>query len=407
MASDEAVVQSAMKGLPMSEISPLPLDGIVVADFTRVLAGPLATMTLADLGATVIKVEEPGTGDGTRGWGPPYSPTGATYYEAVNRNKQSIALDLKSPEGKELAWQLCRRADVVIENFRSGVMDRLGFGYDAVRAVNPAVVYCSITAYGSKQGAALPGFDFAVQAMSGLMSITGDPDGEPTKVGVAIVDVLAGKDAVVGILASLRKRDRTGEGTRLEVALLASILQGMANQTQAAIGAGVTPQRLGNVHPSVVPYEPFKCADEYVAIASGTDRQFVALCAEVGLAGLAGDPRFATNSARVRHQSELEAILSEVVAGWTADDLVDGLMARGVPAAKIATIPEAVERATELGLDVVSTVDSRRGPIAQIRHPVRYSSHMLAPMTAPPDLDDQGAEVRAWLTEPCSMRSTS
>ncbi|GAA1754511.1 CaiB/BaiF CoA-transferase family protein [Aeromicrobium alkaliterrae] len=383
----------------MASDSALPLEGTIVADFTRVLAGPLASMTLADLGATVIKVEEPGGGDGTRGWGPPYSSTGATYFEAVNRSKQSIVLDLKSPEGRRLARELCHRADVVMENFRSGVMDRLGLGYDSVRASNPNVVYCSITAFGSGEGANLPGFDFAVQAMSGLMSITGHPDGEPTKVGVAIVDVLAGKDATIGILAALRKRDLSGEGTRLEVSLLASILQGMANQTQAVIGAGVTPHRLGNVHPSVVPYQPFKCADDYIAVASGTEKQFIALCVELGLPDLPGDPRFADNQARVAHQKELEVVLSAVMRDHSAADLVDRLMARGVPASKIANIAEALERADELGLDVVTNVPSSRGPIAQVRHPVRYSSQVVAPMSAPPELDAQGAEVRAWLNQ--------
>jgi crotonobetainyl-CoA:carnitine CoA-transferase CaiB-like acyl-CoA transferase len=233
---------------------PAPLAGVVVADFSRVLAGPLATMTLADLGARVIKVERPGVGDDTRSWGPPYSATGATYFESVNRNKESICLDLGNEADLEVARKLALRADVVVENFKPGGMDRLGLGYEALRKENPGLVFASISGFGSLGGADLLGYDFIVQALGGLMSITGDADGEPTKTGVALVDVLTAKDAAIGILAALNARISTGAGAHLELNLLSSLQGALANQGQAFLGAGVIPGRMGNAHPSIVPW---------------------------------------------------------------------------------------------------------------------------------------------------------
>jgi len=257
---------------------PNALTNLRVVDFSRVLAGPFATMMLADLGAEVTKVEPPG-GDETRHWGPPYDEAGdATYFQAVNRNKRSLVLDLTKPADVDCARELARQADVLVENFRPGVTDRFGLHYEAVRAVNPGLIYCSITGFGRGLGATLPGYDLLIQAVGGLMSITGPPDGEPQKVGVALVDVLAGLFATVGILAALEYRRDSGVGQRVEVDLLSSLLAGLVNQASAYTVAGVVPSRMGNQHPSIAPYEPLDCADRELVLAVGNDRQFGALC---------------------------------------------------------------------------------------------------------------------------------
>ena len=291
-----------------------PLEGLLVADFTRVLAGPLATMTLADLGAEVVKVERPGTGDDTRQWGPPWTGEGSSYFECVNRSKQSITLDLRSEADLALARALVARADVLVENFLTGTMDRLGLGYDAVAVLNPRLVYCSITGFGSGAGASLPGYDFVVQALGGLMSITGEPEEEPTKAGVALVDVLTGKDATIGILAALQERERSGRGQRIEVNLLSSLLGSLANQASSYLTTGRAPGRMGNRHPSIAPYETLRCADGMLAVACGNDEQFARICAVLDRPDLAEDPRFATNPARVSHRSDLVEALEKELA---------------------------------------------------------------------------------------------
>ena len=278
-----------------------PLDGLLVADFSRVLAGPLATMTLADLGATVVKVERPGVGDETRSWGPPWTDGSSAYYDCVNRTKFGVRLDLADPGDRADAVELARRADVVVHNLRG--LDRYGLDYAAVAAANPRVVYCSITGFGP--GTDRPGYDFLVQAMGGLMSITGDPDGEPRKVGVALVDVLTGKDAVIGILAALAARARTGQGEHVQVDLLSSLLGGLVNQAAGYLTTGRSPGRLGNAHPSIAPYETLRCADGLLAVACGNDEQFRRLVSVLGSPALAADPRFATNGDRVGHRGEL------------------------------------------------------------------------------------------------------
>ncbi|MFZ0088851.1 MAG: CoA transferase, partial [Solirubrobacteraceae bacterium] len=297
------------------------LGELRILDFSRVLAGPFATMILADFGADVIKVERPGVGDETRSWGPPHDEHGeATYFQAVNRNKDSVALDLAGDVGRRQAQELARTADVVVENFRPGVMERLGLGYEELTASHPALVYCSITGFGAGSGAGLPGYDLLVQALGGLMSITGDPDGEPQKVGVALVDVLAGLFAAVGILAALRDRDRTGLGQRVEVDLLSSLLAGLVNQGSAYTIAGVVPTRLGNAHPSISPYELYETESGELVLAVGNDRQFAALCDVLGAPELAGDPRFAGNGDRVAHRDELRAELVARLAGAPATE---------------------------------------------------------------------------------------
>ncbi|MGO1850795.1 CaiB/BaiF CoA transferase family protein, partial [Microbacterium sp.] len=351
-----------------------PLEGILVADFSRVLAGPLATMTLADLGARVIKVERPGTGDDTRAWGPPYSEHAATYFEGVNRNKESVALDLKDEGDLERARRLAARADVVIENFLPGTMDRMGLGYDDVSGINPSIVYASITGFGSAGGARLAGYDFVVQALGGLMHITGEPDGDPMKAGVAVVDVLTGKDATIGILAALRRRERDGSGARLEISLLSSLQGALANQASAHLGAGASPARLGNVHPSIAPYELLRCADGPLAVACGNDRQFAKLAVAIGAPQLADDDRFRTNALRVAHRGELREELEGALARETAAHWQATLSAAGVPAGQAGDIADGIAYAEQLGLDPTIEVTGADGVShgRQVRHPVQW-----------------------------------
>ncbi|WP_067394183.1 CaiB/BaiF CoA transferase family protein [Streptomyces sp. F-3] len=375
-----------------------PLDGILVADFSRVLAGPLCTMTLADLGATVIKVERPGTGDDTRSWGPPWSATSTTYFESVNRSKRSVALDLTDEGDRELARELARRADVLVENFKPGTLDRLGLGYDAVSAGNPGVVYCSVTGFGSGAGAGLLGYDFVVQAVGGLMSITGAADGEPTKAGVALVDVLTGKDATIGILAALADRTRTGRGCRVEVNLLSSLLGSLVNQAQSYLETGRPPGRMGNRHPSIAPYETLRCRDGLLAVACGNDGQFARLAAVLGAPALAEDERFATNAARVTHREELVRALEERLAGDDSATWQKRLTEAGVPAGRVGTVADGFALAESLGLE--PTVTPAGGGTPQLRHPVTYSTGLVGPAQAPPALGADDEAVRAWLSDP-------
>ncbi|MEO6087253.1 MAG: CoA transferase, partial [Umezawaea sp.] len=290
-----------------------PLSGVLVADFSRVLAGPYATMLLADLGAEVVKVESP-QGDETRTWTPPVRDDVSTYYLGVNRGKRSVALDLGDEADARLARELAARADVVIENFKAGGMARFGLGYADVRAANPGVVYASISGFGSGAGAKVPGYDLMVQAMSGLMSLTGEPDGPPMRAGISVFDVMAGNHAVIGILAALRHRDATGEGQHVEVNLLSSALTGLVNHSSAYVAGGVVPLRMGNAHPSVFPYEPLPTADDNLIVAAANDGQFRRLCAVLGTPETADDPRFARNADRTANREELRPILVERLA---------------------------------------------------------------------------------------------
>ena len=395
---------------PESSSSDRPgaLEGLLIADFGRVLAGPYATMLLADLGAEVIKVERPVSGDDTRAWGPPWSGGQATYFQGVNRNKASVAMDLTTEEGRAEARALALRADVVVENFRPGVMGRLGLDYDTLRLGNPRLVYCSITGFGSGKGAALPGYDLLVQAMGGLMSITGDRDGDPTKVGVALVDVITGLHAAVGILAAVRHAARTGEGQRVEVNLLSSLLSALVNQAQAYVGAGVVPDRMGNRHPSIAPYEAFPTQDRLLVLAVGTDRQFGALCDVLDLPQAARDPRFATNDQRVAHRNELCVVLGDRLGMQPADHWFKVLMDRGVPCGPINTIDQAFALAAELGLEPVVRVPrmAEQWPdlgqdgavipatVATVANPIRLSRTPAVYRSGPPRLG-QGGQVGA------------
>jgi len=366
-----------------------PLAGVVVADFSRVLAGPLATMTLGDLGADVIKVERPGAGDDTRAWAPPRAADGeSTYFLSVNRNKRGVALDLGTPDGRDAARALAARADVLVENFAPGTMDRFGLGYDELAAVNPRLIYASVTGFGAGNPDR-PGYDFLIQAVGGLMSITGEPDGGPTKVGVALVDVLAGQNLATGVLAALYERERSGRGQRVEVNLLGSLLAGLVNQASAYLNAGVVPGRLGNEHPSIAPYQTIPAADRPIAVAVGNDRQWQRM-AEVldglgSLPPLAADPRFLSNPARVRHRRDLAEELAARTRSRPAEFWVERLGAAGVPCGLVNTIDEAFALAESLGLGPV--VRQGRGDIevASVANPVALSRTPVSYRLPPPN----------------------
>jgi crotonobetainyl-CoA:carnitine CoA-transferase CaiB-like acyl-CoA transferase len=365
-----------------------PLAGLLVADFSRILAGPYATMLLADLGAEVVKVEGPG-GDDTRTWQPPVRDVGgqgvSTYYLGVNRNKRSVALDLKDDADLVAARELARRADVLVENFKPGGLARFGLDYASVAATNPGVVYASISGFGSGPGGrSLPGYDLIVQAISGLMSLTGDPGGDPYRAGVAVFDVMAGLHATIGVLSALNLRHETGRGQHVEVNLLSSALSGLVNQTSAYVAGDVVPFRMGNSHPSLFPYEPLPCADGDLIVTAGNDGQFRKLCEVLGVPELAQDPRFLRNEDRTANRAELRPLL------------VERLRTRCGP---INTVDQGVAFAEEVGLDPVVTAGQDGAGIPSIRNPIRFSDTTADYRLPPPALDEHGEEIRRWLAE--------
>jgi crotonobetainyl-CoA:carnitine CoA-transferase CaiB-like acyl-CoA transferase len=376
-----------------------PLTGLLVADFSRILAGPYATMLLADLGAEVIKVEAPG-GDDTRSWLPPVRDGRSTYYLGVNRNKRSIALDLKDPDDLAAAQELARRADVLIENFKPGGLARFGLDYDTVATGNPAVIYASISGFGSgPKGASLPGYDLIVQAMSGLMSLTGNADGEPFRAGISVFDVMAGMHATIGVLAALHARDESGEGQHVEVNLLSTAMSGLVNQTSAYVAGGVVPFRMGNSHPSLFPYEPLPCADGELIITAGNNGQFRKLVEVLGVPELADDPRFDRNEARTANRAELRPLLVERLRTRGKAEWFGELIAAGVPCGPINTVDQGVAFADEVGLDPVVEVGEGDAMVPSIRHPIRFSTTPPSYRYAPPRLDEHGAEIRKWLAD--------
>jgi crotonobetainyl-CoA:carnitine CoA-transferase CaiB-like acyl-CoA transferase len=380
--------------LPSSaSVGQTPLAGVRVVDLSRVLAGPYATMLLADLGADVVKVERPGEGDETRGWGPPYSGDVAAYFLAVNRSKRSVAVDLKQPEGCALALDLCTSADVVIENFRPGTAARLGLDAAAVHARNSRVVYCSITGFGEREPRDRPGYDFIVQGESGLMAITGEPEEPPTKVGVALVDVVTGLHAAIAILAALRRRDLGGSGERIAISLLDSALAALVNVAQNALVSGEEPQRYGNAHPSIVPYEVFATADGWITVAAANDGLYRRLCDALERPELAADQRFATNAARVRNREELLPLLRDAFLRRPSDDWVAALGAAGVPVGKIRGVLEAL-RATAPA--TVQVTHPSVGELELVAPPFAFESAGLRSAEPPPLL---GQHTREVLTE--------
>jgi crotonobetainyl-CoA:carnitine CoA-transferase CaiB-like acyl-CoA transferase len=369
------------------------LDGVLVADFSRVLAGPLAAMTLGDLGAEVIKVEPPG-GDETRTWKPPQAPDGtATYFLAVNRNKRSLVLDLRASEDRRVALALAARADVLIDNFKPGGLTRLGLEPERLRERNPGLVHCSITGFGAGEGAAMSGYDPLVQAVSGLMSITGAADGEASKVGVAVVDVIAGLGAAVAILAALRARERDGAGQRIEIDLLSSALAALVNQASGYLNADALPRRLGNQHPSIEPFATYAAADGPLMICAGNDRQFAALCEALESPELSADPRFATNAARVEHRAALRELIERQLTGAPIAAWMGRLGEAGVPAGPVNDVAAGLELAQSLGL---SPVDEHDG-VRSVSSPLGLRGTPPSTRRAAPGLDEHGAEIRSWL----------
>ncbi len=375
-----------------------PLSGVLVADFSRVLAGPYATMLLADMGAEVVKVEGP-KGDDTRTWMPPVRGDVSTYYLGVNRGKRSIALDLRDSGDAKVARELARRADVLVENFKPGGLAKYGLDYTSVSAANPGVVYASISGFGSGAGRDVPGYDLMVQAMSGLMSLTGDPEGPPYRAGISVFDVMAGNHAAIGILAALRHRDATGQGQHVEVNLLSSALTGLVNHSSAYVAGGVVPYRMGNAHPSVFPYEPLPTADNDIIVAAGNDGQFRKLCEVLGIPEIADDPRFARNADRTARREELRPILVGRLAARGALEWFELLVAAGVPCGPINTIDGGFAMAERFGLDPVVEVGEGDRAVPTTRHPIRFSATPAAYRLPPPELDEHGDELREWLTQ--------
>lgn len=377
----------------------LPLEGIRVLDLTRVLAGPWTTMSLADMGAEVWKIESIGGGDDTRAWSVPNYKGVSTYFLCANRGKHSIALDLKSPEGRAIALDLAARADVVVENFRAGTVDRLGIGYDDIRAVNPGVVYCSISGYGQKgPEATRPGYDFIMQAESGLMSITGAADGPPNRLGVAFTDVVAGMVATQSVVAALYQRRDTGVGQFIDVALLDSALNLLVNVGTAYLNAGVEATRYGNAHPTVVPYQLFDAADGPFALAVGNDRMFRDFCEQViRCPDLACDPRYVTSHQRALHRQDLLDAIQPVVAARPMAHWLDACLAADVPAGPVKSVSEALQARSVTERGVIQTLDHPRlGPVALIRPAQGLAAQSGHRPKAPPLL---GEDTRAVLRD--------
>ncbi len=366
------------------------LSGVRVLDFTRVLAGPFCTMLLADMGADVIKVESR-AGDDTRQWGPPFDARGrSAYYLSVNRNKRSLVLDLKSAAGQQIARRLAADSHVVVENFKppvntGGGMAAFGLGYDDLHALNPALVYASITGFGQTGPYRdRPGYDFVIQAMSGLMSITGEVDGAPAKVGVAISDVIAGLFAVSSILAALRHAEQTGQGQQLDISLLDTTLAALVNVASSALVSGQPPARYGNAHASIVPYQSFRAADAEFALAVGNDRQFAALCDLIDQPELAADPRFATNPARVANRDQLVDLLDTAFADHPASFWIAGALDRGIPAGAVNTVSDALADPQVRARGLIQQIDG----IPMVGSPVGFSQTPLEIRLPPPDLGE-------------------
>ena len=335
----------------------LPLEGVRVLDLSRVLAGPYATMVLADLGADVVKVEHPERGDDTRHWGPPFAGGESAYFLSVNRNKRSMGVDLKDPEGLERVKRLAAEADVLIENMRRGALERFGLGYGALKELNPDLIYCSITGFGPGEDRDRPGYDFLIQARAGIMGITGFPEGEPTKVGVAIADIVCGLYAATAILAALRRRDASGQGARIEVPLFEATLSWLANRGQEYLVSGEDKGRMGNAHPTIVPYQTFATSDKPIAVAVGNDAQFRRLSETIGRTELADDERYATNPARVANREELVEILQREFSNRPADEWVEKIREAGVPIGPVNALADVFSDEHVLSSGMLRDVD--------------------------------------------------
>jgi crotonobetainyl-CoA:carnitine CoA-transferase CaiB-like acyl-CoA transferase len=380
-----------------------PLEGLRVLELARILAGPWVGQLLADLGADVVKVERPGAGDDTRGWGPPFiegvdgGDLSAAYFHSCNRGKRSIAADFETPDGQDLVRRLASHADVVIENFKVGGLKKYGLDYESLKAVNPRLVYCSITGFGQNGPyAARAGYDFMIQGMGGIMDLTGDPEGEPQKIGVAYVDIFTGVYSVVGILAALRRRDQTGEGAHLDMSLLDVQTGVLANQAMNYLASGKSPRRMGNAHPNIVPYQVFPVSDGHVIVAVGNDGQFARFVAVLGRPELARDERFGTNAGRVRHRPELVPILTGLTLRTTRDALLSALEAQGVPAGPINTVadvfadPHVIARGMRIDLPAPA---AKGGAIPSVRSPIVLNGKPMVAGRPSPRLGEHTDEV--------------
>ena len=366
---------------------PQPLAGLRVVDLSRVLAGPLCTMILGDLGADVIKVERPGAGDDTRTWGPPFVDGEAAYFLSVNRNKRSVAVDLSAEEGAATVRTLIGGSDVVIENFRSGVMESFGLGLDALREEHPRLVTCTLTAFGEDPAETRPGYDIIMQALSGLMSVTGEPDGRPVKVGVALLDVIAGLYSAIGILAALSERDRTGRGRHVSVSLFDTAAAAMVNQAANFLLGGVVPAAMGTAHPNIVPYQAFQAADRPFILAAGNDRLFARTCEIIGRPELADDPRFATNEARVRERATLVPLLQQLFAAETAEHWLSALEDAGVPCAPVRTLDEVF--ASPEGRAAIQQIAG----LDLVADPIKFDGERLPARLRPPHLGEHREDI--------------
>jgi crotonobetainyl-CoA:carnitine CoA-transferase CaiB-like acyl-CoA transferase len=387
-----------------------PLEGLKVLELARILAGPWVGQLLADLGADVVKVERPGAGDDTRGWGPPFiegaegDDLSAAYFHSCNRGKRSIAVDFETPEGQDLVRRLASQADVVIENFKVGGLKKYGLDYESLKQVNPRLVYCSITGFGQNGPyAARAGYDFMIQGLGGIMDLTGDPEGEPQKIGVAYVDIFTGVYSVVGILAALRKRDATGEGAHLDMALLDVQTSVLANQAMNYLASGKSPRRMGNAHPNIVPYQVFPVADGHVIVAVGNDGQFARFVSVLGKPELAQDERFGTNASRVGHRTELVPLLTELTVKFTREDLLSALEGQGVPAGPINTVadvfadPQVIARGMKIDLPSEA---AKGGAIPSVRSPIVMDGQPMAAGRPSPRLGEHTDEI---LSDPSWM----
>ncbi len=389
-------------------MAPRALEGLRILDLTRILAGPTCTQLLGDLGADVIKIERPGEGDDTRKWGPPYLPgkDGApthesAYYLSSNRSKRSVGIDIARPEGQALTRRLLAGCDVLVENFKVGGLDKYGLGYESLRGDFPGLVYCSITGFG-QTGPYAPraGYDYLAQGYGGLMSITGAPDGEPMKVGVGIADVMCGMYATVAILAALRHRDATGQGQRIDMALLDTQVAWLVNEGMNYLVSGVVPRRLGNEHPNIVPYKRFDTSDGEVLFAIGNDAQWQRWCRFAGADELARDPRFATNQLRVRNREALYALMPAYVASRTTGEWVDGLAALGVPCGPVNTIDQVFAdphiRARGMQIELPHA-EAASGTTPAIANPIKMSATPPDYRRGPPVMGQHTDEVLAEL----------
>jgi len=387
-----------------------PLEGLKVLELARILAGPWVGQLLADLGADVVKVERPGVGDDTRGWGPPFiegaegDDLSAAYFHSCNRGKRSIAVDFETPEGQDLVRRLASQADVVVENFKVGGLKKYGLDYEGLKQVNPRLVYCSITGFGQTGPyAARAGYDFMIQGLGGIMDLTGDPEGEPQKIGVAYVDMFTGVYSVVGILAALRKRDATGEGAHLDMALLDVQTSVLANQAMNYLASGKSPRRMGNAHPNIVPYQVFPVADGHVIVAVGNDGQFARFVSVLGKPELAQDERFGTNAGRVGYRAELVPLLTELTLTFTREDLLAALEGQGVPAGPINRVadvfadPQVIARGMKIDLPSQA---AKGGAIPSVRSPIVMDGQPMAAGRPSPRLGEHTDEV---LSDPSWM----